>query len=321
MTTTLLLERRHVAALLTMESAIDAVEAAFAAHGRGETSMPPKVYVSLEKQHGGDFRAMPAYMDGFAGVKWVNSHPENPARHGLPAVMGTYILSDADTALPLAILDATWLTAVRTGAAGAVATRHLHRRAPRSVGFIGCGVQARVLFRAHRVLYPDFETLCVDVKLDAARTFADEIGSRVASVAEVSACDVVCVATPARAPVLVRSNVSAGAHINAMGADAPGKQEVDPAVLRDARVYVDDLEQAMHSGEVNVPLHHGTFTRDGIAGTLGAVVAGIAPPPPEGAITLFDSTGLAVQDLAIARLLYHLARERGAGIEVDLVGV
>lgn len=321
MPTTLILERRTVAALLSMESAVPAVEAAFAAHGRGETVMPPKVYLSLEERHGGDFRAMPSSMDGLAGVKWVNSHPGNPVKHGLPSVMGTFILSDAGTAAPLAILDATWLTAVRTGAAAAVATKHLHRRAPRSVGFLGCGVQARVMHAAHRVLFGAFEALCADVRPEAARAFAEEIGGRAVPVAEASACEVVCLATPARAPVLRRADVAAGAHVNAMGADAPGKQEVDPAVLRDARVYVDDMEQATHSGEVNVPLHDGTYARERIAGTLGAVAAGLAPPPPEGSLTLFDSTGLAVQDLALARLLYGLARERGAGIEVDLTGV
>ncbi len=321
MPTTLLLERRHVAALLTMDEAVKAVEGAFLAHGRGDTLMPPKVYVSLEEKHRGDFRAMPAYMDGFAGVKWVNSHPENVARHGLPAVMGTYILSDADSALPLAVLDATLLTAVRTGAAGAVATKHLHRRPPVRVGFVGCGVQARVLFQAHRALFPAFESLCADARPEAAKALAGEIGGRVASVAEASACDVVCVATPARSPVVRRADVIAGAHLNAIGADAPGKQEIEAEVLRDARVYVDDWEQATHSGEVNVPLHSGVFGRDAIAGTLGGVIAGVTPPPPEGAITVFDSTGLAVQDLALARLVYRLARERGVGIEVDLVGV
>lgn len=320
MPTTLLLERRHVAALLTMDEAVSAVERAFAAHGRGETLMPPKVYVSLEERHHGDFRAMPAYMDGFAGVKWVNSHPENAARHGLPAVMGTYILSDADTALPLAVLDATWLTAVRTGAAGAVATKHLHRKPPVRIGFIGCGVQARVLHRAHRSLFSPFDSLCADVRPEAAAAFAEEIGGRAVSIAEASACDVLCVATPARAPVVQRADLTPGAHINAIGADAPGKQEIDPAVLQTARVYVDDMEQATHSGEVNVPLHTGLLARDAIAGTLGAVVAGVTPPPAEGSLTLFDSTGLAVQDLALARLVYRLARERGAGIEVDLVG-
>jgi ornithine cyclodeaminase/alanine dehydrogenase len=182
-------------------------------------------------------------------------------------------------------------------------------------------VQARVLFQAHRALFPAFESLCADVRPEAAKAFAEEIGGRAVPVREAAACEVVCVATPARSPVVMRADVSAGAHVNAMGADAPGKQEVDPAVLLDARVFVDDWEQATHSGEVNVPLHAGVLAREAIAGTLGGVIAGVTPPPEEGAVTLFDSTGLAVQDLALARLLYRIARERGVGIEVDLVGV
>ncbi|MEZ4299558.1 MAG: ornithine cyclodeaminase family protein [Polyangiaceae bacterium] len=318
---TLLLERRNVESLVTMESAIGAVEAAFSEHGRGRTMMPPKVYLSLEKQHGGDFRAMPSYMDGLAGVKWVNSHPDNPSTSGLPSVMGIYVLSDAATARPLAVLDATWLTAVRTGAAGAVATKHLHRRTPRTVGFIGCGVQARVLFRAHRVLYPAFESVCADARAEAAAGFAAEIGGRVGSVAEAAGCDVVCLATPGRAPVVLREHLASGAHVNAMGADAPGKQEVHAEALRAARVYVDDMEQATHSGEVNVPIHDGLFAESDIAGTLGGVVAGVLPPPPEGAITLFDSTGLAVQDLAVARVVYERALREKVGIEVDFLGL
>src|SRR5512144_1047045 len=128
---TRILTRGDVARLCTMEMALDAVEVAFAAHGRGETRMPVKVYLPLP-EHAGDFRAMPAYFSGAAGVKWVNSHPQNPARHKLPAVMGVYILSDPATARPLAIMDATLLTAFRTGAAAGVATKHLYPGAPRS---------------------------------------------------------------------------------------------------------------------------------------------------------------------------------------------
>lgn len=314
---TLVLERRHVAALLPMELVVPAVEAAFAAHGRGDARMPPKVYLSLEDLHDGDFRAMPSYMSGLAGVKWVNSHPRNPAKHFLPSVMGLYILSDADSARPLAVMDATLLTALRTGAAGAVATKHLHRRVPKTIGFVGCGVQARVLFQAHRVLYPDFASVCADLRPEAASGFAVEIGGRVGSIEEASGCDVVCVATPGRAPVVMRAAVKEGAHINAMGADAPGKQEVDPAVLRDVRVYIDDWEQATHSGEVNVPLHDGLLRREEIAGTLGEVIAGKVAPPPDGAATLFDSTGLALQDLALANVAYEAARAAGVGIEID----
>ena len=138
---TRILTGSQVSEVLGMDLAVAAVERAFAAHGRGEALMPPKVYLPLEK-YGGDFRAMPAYLDGSAGVKWVNSHPGNPKRHGLPAVMGMYILSDPSTAEPLAVMDGTLLTAFRTGAASAVASKHLARKASRTLGIIGCGAQA-----------------------------------------------------------------------------------------------------------------------------------------------------------------------------------
>src|SRR4051794_13468198 len=112
---TLILSRADVRAVVSMDAAITAVEAAFVAHGQGLSIMPPKVYLPLPEHHG-DFRAMPAYLGGAVGVKWVNAHPENPARHGLPSVLAVYILSDAETAVPLAVMDGTLLTAVRTGA-------------------------------------------------------------------------------------------------------------------------------------------------------------------------------------------------------------
>jgi alanine dehydrogenase len=317
--TTLLLTQRDVRLLLDMGQAIEAVEAAFAAHGRGETLMPPKVYLGLP-QHGGDFRAMPAYSAGAAGVKWINSHPDNPARHGLPSVIGLYVLSDPDTALPLCILDATWLTAVRTGAGAAVASRHLARKGARSIGFVGSGVQARTLLAAHRVCFPDLEVIAADVRPEAAERFAAEVGGKVGTIAEASACDIVCTATPARAPVVLRSFVQAGAHINAMGADAPGKQELDPEILRDARVFIDDTEQALESGEVNVPLHEGRLSREAIAGTLGEVIAGrLEGRQSDEQITVFDSTGLALQDLALARLLHAGALKKGVGQEIDFL--
>ncbi len=135
-----------------MDDAVSAIESAFAAHGKGETQMPAKVYLDFP-EHGGDLRAMPAAMGNAAGLKWVNSHPDNPARHDLPSVMGLYVLSDPATALPLAMLDATLLTAVRTGAAAAVASKHL-AGAHRTLGVIGCGVQADFLIEAHRVCFP-----------------------------------------------------------------------------------------------------------------------------------------------------------------------
>jgi alanine dehydrogenase len=315
---TRILTRADVARLLTMEMALDAVELAFAAHGRGLTRMPVKVYLPLP-EHAGDFRAMPAFVDGAAGVKWVNAHPHNPTRHGLPAVMGVYILSDPETARPLAILDATLLTAFRTGAAAGVATRHLLGRPPRRVGFIGCGVQARHLLAAHRAIFSGFEVLAADVAPDAAERFAAEVGGRAVPLAEAAACDVVNTATPSRTPVVEAGWITPGAHVNAMGADAPGKQELATEALLAARVFVDDVEQAAESGEVNVPLHEGTLVRARLAGTLGQVIAGLVPARPADETTIFDSTGLAVQDLALARKVLEAAIATGAGLEVTLV--
>jgi alanine dehydrogenase len=315
---TLVLAGKEIEKILTMELAIPAVERAFAAHGRGEALMPPKLYLPLEK-YAGDFRAMPSLLGDAAGVKWVNMHPENPRRFNLPAVMGVYILSDPETAFPLAVMDGTRLTAFRTGAAAAVASKHLAVKSPATVGLIGCGVQARKLLEAHRALFGSFRSIMADVSAEAAEKFAKEAGGFVGAFDQAGSCDIICTSTPSRAPVLFRSYVGISTHINAMGADAPGKQELDPRLLHDALVVLDDMAQATESGEVNVPLHTGTYQQRQIYGTLGEIVAGKKPGRTGTEITIFDSTGLAIQDLALARVVFDEARKRGLGIEVDLV--
>ena len=315
---TLVLAGKEIEKILTMEIAIPAVERAFAAHGRGEAIMPPKLYLPLEK-YAGDFRAMPSFLGDAVGVKWVNMHPENPKRFNLPAVMGVYILSDPETAFPLAVMDGTRLTAFRTGAAAAVASKYLAVKAPATVGFIGCGVQARTLLAAHRAVYSGFRAIMADVSADAAEKFAKEAGGFVGTFDQAGSCDIICTSTPSRAPVLFRSYVGISTHINAMGADAPGKQELDPRLLQDAVVVLDDMAQATESGEVNVPLHAGTYLRRQIYGTLGEIVAGRKPGRTGTEITIFDSTGLAIQDLALARVVFDEARKRGLGIDVDLI--
>jgi ornithine cyclodeaminase/alanine dehydrogenase len=315
---TLILSSADVERVLTMEAALPAVERAFAAHGRGETLMPPKLYLPLPR-HGGDFRAMPAAMDAWAGVKWVNMHPQNPAKHRLPAVMGVYILSDPETAFPLAVMDATRLTAFRTGAAAAVASKHLAVKVPATIGFVGCGVQARAMLRAHRVIFPGLRVIAFDADPAAAQRFAAESGGHVAAIDQAGSCDIICTSTPSRAPVVFRSYVGISTHLNAMGADAPGKQELEPRLLEDAVVVVDDLAQAGESGEVNVPIHAGAYDRARIHGTLGEVVAGLKPGRQGTEITVFDSTGLAVQDLALASVVFEAARRAGLGLPVELI--
>ncbi|MBK6576934.1 MAG: ornithine cyclodeaminase family protein [Sandaracinaceae bacterium] len=313
---TLLLTQSQVRSVLTMDMVVPAVERAFAAHGRGEARMPPKVYLDIP-EHAGDFRAMPGALGDAAGVKWVSVYAENPSRHGLPSVMGLYILNHPDTALPAAVLDATLLTALRTGAAAAVASKMLYRDEPRSVGFIGCGVQAQAILDAHRFVFgPGFAVKAADIRRDAAERFAHENEGEAVSLEDAARCDIVCTATPTRIPVLRRKWLEGRTHINAMGADAAGKQELETAILLDAKIYVDDIEQAHHSGEVNVPISRGQLDPKAARETLGAIVAGRRAAPKNAELTVFDSTGLAIQDAAIARVAFEQARSRGIGQQI-----
>lgn len=299
-----------------MRDAVEAVEEAFRAFALGEASMPPKVYLPIPEVQG-DFRAMPARFSRYAGLKWVSSHTRNPRNHGLPAVIAVFVLSDPETALPLALMDATALTERRTGAAAAVASRHL-AKAHAKIGFVGCGAQARSVLEAHRVVFGDgFEVLAYDKDPAAAEAFADEAGGRVASLEEASAVDVLNTLTPSRTPIVEADALLPHTHINAMGADAPGKRELALDVLLSASVYVDDPKQALHSGEVNVPVRDGVYVEADLAGTLGEVIAGLVARG-EGR-TIFDSTGLAIQDVAAAARAFERARLQGLGLDVDLL--
>lgn len=281
-----------------------AVEEAFREYGEGRAQMPPKVYVTLPK---GDFRTMPAYLPsmGIAGVKIVNVHPENP-RSGLPTVMALTIILDIETGMPLAVLNATELTDLRTGAAGAVAARYLSPKKRIALGVVGSGRQALAQVHAIADVLEIEEILVWSRRAENAVEFCGqfkETGCVAGSIEDACNADVIVTTTPSRAPLIRSEWVPDGVHINAIGADAPGKQELDPALLLRGRVFVDDPEQALHSGEVNVPFSQGLFQADQIAGTLGDVVCGRKKRERQDEITIFDSTGLAIQDLAIASLV------------------
>jgi len=302
---TLFLSKSQVLPLLDMREVVSVVEEAFKMVAEGKIVMPPKSYLILEK---GDFRAMPAAIPGGAGVKWVNVHPGNPAR-GYPTVMAVIIYSDPETGYPLAVMDGTEITNFRTGAASAVASKYLARSGARSLGLVGAGRQAYTQLLAHSVFFKfdiikvyDVSPAAVGRLIAALPDFPIEPRS----LAEAVASDIVCTTTPSRQPVVMRNWVLPGTHINAVGADAPGKQELETAILADARIIVDDLKQASTSGEVNVALSRGLLNPDRIAGTLAEVVAGRKPGRPnEYEITVFDATGLAFEDVACARLIYE----------------
>ena len=315
---TLLLNATELQTLLSTEMALNAVEQAFAAVGRDEVIMPPKTFLPLE-HHDGAFHAMPAYVNGAAGVKWVGSFPQNVERHGMPSLMAVYVLSDPATGAPLAIMDATRMTAFRAGAAAAIASSHLAPKRFITLGVIGCGALCRQVIPAHRALFPNIEVQVADISRNAAERLADELDATVVSLEEAAACEVVCTTTPSTRPSVRRAWVRDGAHINAMGADAPGKQELDPQILLDARVYVDDLAQALVCGEIHRPVADGIYSADRVIATLGEVVAHRAAGRQDSSLSVFDATGLAVQDAALARAVYDAAVEQGRGTRIALV--
>ncbi|MCP1714720.1 alanine dehydrogenase [Methanocalculus alkaliphilus] len=289
---------------LTWPEVNTAIEEVFAEHGRGNVRMPSKVYITFPD---GDFRTMPAAIPSMdlAGVKIVNVHPKNRER-GLPTVMATTLLLDPASGLPTAFLNATALTDMRTGAAGAVAAKHLAQKKPLTVGLIGSGRQAYAQLAATAAACTISEVFVWSRSMARAEAFAaahpEYAITPVARIQDACACDLLVTTTPSREPLIRSEWVAPGTHINAIGADAPGKQELDVALLRRAEVFIDDYEQATHSGEVNVPISRGEYPASAIAGTLGEVVLGAKGRSSPDAVTIFDSTGLAVQDLAIARI-------------------
>jgi alanine dehydrogenase len=334
---TLLLDSDDVRANAPMEQLISAVEDAFGAYQRGDAQMPAKSYIDLP-QYNGDFRSMPAYLnvrgesseagDGWdaAGVKWVNVHPDNRAEYGLPTVLGTMIYSDPKTAFPLAIMDGRELTMLRTGAAAAVATDHLAVVEATSLGIVGAGVQSYTQLEAIAAVRPIQEVVVSDVDAERAAEFIDQFEDRfdirAGSVAEAAACDVLSTVTPVESPIVDREMVGDHTHINAIGADAAGKHELDDEILLDAKLVIDDYEQTTHSGEINVPYSAGTLTEDDIYGEIGDIVTGEKPGrTAEDGVTVFDSTGLAIQDVAAAHVVYTAAQERDNGTPFDLLGL
>ena len=283
----------------------DAVRSAFEAHARGTWSMPSKVYVS--NYPAGDFRAMPAIGDGHALLKWVTSFPGNPAR-GLPTVTGLVLLSDAEDGRLLAVLDAAAVTALRTAAAAVLAADTLRRAEASSYAVIGCGVNGAETVRmlvAHGVT-----PFVWDVDEARRRLVAERLGARVASSAgEALACEVVVTMTPGADVLYAEGSLEPGQHVSLMGADGPGKAEVAIEELRRAHLFCDDWEQASHGGELAAAVSANAVRRDDVT-ELGAVLVGEADGRRSaGDITLFDSTGLAIQDLAIAKAAYAKAGE------------
>lgn len=324
---TLLLTAEEVKGLFNMGDALSLVEGAFFEYGSGQTQMPPKVYLDFAG-NSGDLRVMPAYIPSrqAAGVKIVSVNPENPKK-GIVTVIATIVLNDPDTGFPLAIMDGTCITNMRTGAGGGVAAKFLSRVDSKVLGLVGAGRQARAQLQAIK-LVRDIQEVKVwsqdtALALDLASEFAGDPTIEIEVVPSVDfACDadIICTTTPSREPIVRREWIAPGTHINAIGADAAGKEELDPDILPGAAVICDAWEQASHSGEINIPVSRRLFRRADLRAELGQVVTGATKGRlSDSEITIFDSTGLAIQDLAVARYVYDQALATGTGKPFSLV--
>jgi ornithine cyclodeaminase/alanine dehydrogenase-like protein (mu-crystallin family) len=279
---------------VTPAEAIERVREGFIAYAHGDWQMPPKVYVNVPD---GDFRAMPAQGGELAILKWITSFPGNPER-GLPVVQGMICASRAATGEPLALIDARAVTSLRTGAVAAVAAQELAREDAATVGIIGCGVYGSWAARC-LAAHEYGPGVCFDPDPDAAGALAGELGWEAGSREDALACDIVTTVTPGHAPVVTAADLRPGMHLNMLGADGPGKAEMDVDAVARCQLFCDEWAQASHGGELTGAVEAGLVTRDQVT-DLGAVITGAAPGRQnDDAVTLFDSTGLAIQDLAL----------------------
>ncbi|WP_340818675.1 alanine dehydrogenase [Methanolobus sp. WCC4] len=320
------LEQSDVKSVIDMSSTLSAVENGFREHGLKKVQMPPKSYLYFT-EHNGDLRTMPSFMEeqDIAGVKIVNVHPDNREK-GLPTVMAVIVLNSTETGAPLAMMDGTHITDMRTGASGGVAAKYLARPDSRIVGMVGAGGQARTQLLALAEVMDIEEVKINSRNMSHCTSFAKDMKQFVScdftpveNIKDACDCDVLVTTTPVREPIVRSEWINEGTHINAIGADAMGKQELDSSLLKRSRIIVDDIVQASHSGEINVPLSNGDISEADISCELGEVVAGVkVGRQSDEDITIFDSTGLAVQDLVTANMVYRKAVEKGIGKRIKL---
>jgi alanine dehydrogenase len=318
---TRLLTRTDVAAVLTPADCLQAVEEAFRSYGEGRAGAPKSVGFHAAR---GTFHIKAAIADVFA-TKINANFPGNPSAHHLPTIQGVIVVMDVERGATLAILDSTLITALRTAAATAVAAKHLARANAKTLAVIGCGTQGRATVEALRVVRPIEDVLAYDMDAACADRFAREMAERhginvraVGSVDEaVRGADIVVTCTTARTAILDVHHLQPGIFIAAVGADNPEKQELTPALLSKTRVVADILEQAATMGDLHHALESGAMRREEVHGELGDVICGrVRGRTNHDETFVFDSTGTALQDVAVASIAVRRASERGVGIEI-----
>jgi ornithine cyclodeaminase/alanine dehydrogenase-like protein (mu-crystallin family) len=320
----LMLSRGEVAALMTPAEYLEAVEAGFRALAEGAAEVPPPWHVAGE---GGGFHGKGASLRldrPYVALKLNGNFPANPTANGLPTIQGAILLFDGETGSPLAILDSIELTLRRTAAATALAARHLARRDSATLLVCGCGEQARPQLEALREILPLKRGFAWDRDPERAASLscagiAMEVANDLAEAARQA--DVVVTCTTATKPFLTAAMIRPGTFIAAVGADSPHKSEIDPMLMAEALVVADSVAQCAVMGDLHHAITAGTMSAGEVHAELADLVAGIRPGRGDDEqVTLFDSTGTAVQDVAVAIRLYQRALAAGTGLMFVLAG-
>jgi alanine dehydrogenase len=315
LTSTLILTRSRVAELLGIEECISAVEAAFRMHGQGATQPPGILGIHAA---GGGFHIKAGIM-GLERPYFVaktNANFPNNRERGLPTIQGIILVFDAVNGRPLAVMDSIELTIIRTGAATAVAAKYLSRKDSTSMLICGCGDQGRISLEAILTVRNIERVFAYDIDHNRAERFADsqsgKLGIKITAVKDISGvasgCAICVTCTPARDYFLTRDHISPGTFVAAVGADSEDKHELEPQLLSNAKVVVDILDQSATIGELHHAIEADCITRDDVHSELGEIVAGLKPGrTSEDEIIIFDSTGMALQDVAAASIVYERA--------------
>lgn len=308
----LYIREKQILDLIREKTSFDLAKKTFALMARGKAQMPPKIYLHLTPEN--DFRAMPAFIGDACGIKWISVFPSNRKYH-LPTVNGQLFLNSVKTGELLAIVEANALTALRTAGAAVLASVYMANPKPKKLALVGAGLQAGYQLKAHCHFFKFQEIAVWGFNARESHDFCQKFRPQVRSSyfhasASIETCisdaDIIITTTPSRKPLIKKRWLRSGVHINAIGADAKGKQELEASILKNARVVVDEWTQAVHSGEVNVPIARGQLWPKEIYSDLASIVAGkrlgrLSPKE----CTVFDSTGLAVLDIQFAAYAYR----------------
>jgi len=323
----LVLSASEVKKLLTMRDIIDAVEESFRAYGKGGSKLAP-VIDTIVDNYDGEHEIKSGYVEGYSvGAKIVTYYKNNRSRYGLPNLWGIIVLNDLNDGRPLALIDGTYITACRTGAAGAVAAKYLARKDSGKVGVLGAGTQGRYQVSALSEILKIEKVKVYDNVSEIAENYVGEMSSQFNFQIEhartpkqaVQGSDVIVTATPSTKPLILNDWVREGVHINAIGADALGKQELDEAIIPRAKVVVDNIAQCIERGEIQTAIRRGLFKKEGVYSELSDIVLGRKPGRTNSKeITLFDATGMAVQDITTAYTVLQLAKKEGLGAKINL---